>query len=143
MKKKYDLTEEERKEIRSEFQKWGKWMIVTILFIVGLLVYDANTAHAQGYADQMEVYEVCKWKGSVSQFMSVIYIAEGDAGDLNREDINFSMGRQPTKFEQKIIDSALKRVNELLDEGQRDPQTIADIVACECMVRGLRPEIGT
>ena len=143
MKKKYDLTEEERKEIRSEFQKWGKWMIATILFIVGLLVYDANTAHAQGYADQMEVYEGCKWKGSVSQFMSVIYIAEGDAGDLDREDINFSMGRQPTKFEQKIIDSALKRVNELLDEGQRDPQKIADIVTGECMVRGLRPEICT
>ena len=143
MTKRNDLTEEERKEIRSEFQKWGKWMIATILFIVGLLVYDANTAYAQGYADQMETYEVCKWKGSVSQFMSVIYIAEGDAGDLNREDINFSMGRQPTKFEQKIIDSALKRVNELLDEGQRDEQKIADIITGECMVRGLRPEIGT
>ena len=118
-------------------------MIATRLFIVGLLVYDANTAHAQGYADQMETYEVCKWKGSVSQFMSVIYIAEGDAGDLDREDINFSMGRAPTKFEQKIIDNALKRVNELLDEGQRDPQKIADIITGECMVRGLRPEIGT
>ena len=143
MKKKYDLTEEERKEIRNEFQRWGKWMIATILLIVGLIVYDANTAHAQGYADQMETYEVCKWKGSVSQFMSVIYIAEGDAGDLDREDINFSMGRAPTQFEQKIIDNALKRVNELLDEGQRDPQTIADIITGECMGRGLRPEIGT
>ena len=143
MKKKYDLTEEEKKQIKNELQRWGKWMIATILVIIGLIVYDANTAYAQGYADQMETYEVCKWKGSVSQFMSVIYIAEGDAGDLDREDINFSMGRQPTKFEQKIIDSALKRVNELLDEGQRDPQTIADIVAGECMVRGLRPEIGT
>ena len=143
MKKKYDLTEEERKEIRNEFQRWGKWMIATILLIVGLIVYDANTAHAQGYADQMETYEVCKWKGSVSQFMSVIYIAEGDAGDLNREDINFSMGRAPTQFEQKIIDNALKRVNELLDEGQRDPQKIADIITGECMVRGLRPEINT
>ena len=53
------------------------------------------------------------------------------------------MGRQPTKFEQKIIDNALKRVNELLDEGQRDPQKIADIITGACMVRGLRPEIGT
>ena len=143
MTKRNDLTEEERKEIRSEFQKWGKWMIATILFIVGLLVYDANTAHAQGYADQMEVYEVCKWKGSVSQFMSVIYIAEGDAGDLDREDINFSMGRQPTKFEQKIIDNAIKRVHQLIDKGESDPQKISDIIAGECMTNGLRPEINT
>ena len=143
MKKKYDLTEEEKKQIKNELQRWGKWMIATILLMVGLIVYDANTAHAQGYADQMETYEVCKWKGSVSQFMSVIYIAEGDAGDLNKEDINFSMGRQPTKFEQKIIDNAIKRVHQLIDKGESDPQKISDIIAGECMTNGLRPEINT
>ena len=143
MTKRNDLTEEERKQIRSEFQRWGKWMIATILFMVGLIVYDANTAYAQGYADQMETYEVCKWKGSVSQFMSVIYIAEGDAGDLDREDINFSMGRAPTKFEQKIIDNAIKRVHQLIDKGESDPQKISDIIAGECMTNGLRPEINT
>ena len=143
MTKRNDLTEEERKQIRSEFQRWGKWMIATILVIIGLIVYDANTAYAQGYADQMETYEVCKWKGSVSHFMTVIYNEESKSDDYDRDNINFFMGRQPTSFEQKIIDSALKIVNELLDEGQRDPQTIADIVAGECMVRGLRPEIGT
>ena len=143
MTKRNDLTEEERKQIRSEFQRWGKWMIATILVIIGLIVYDANTAHSQVYADQMETYEVCKWKGSVSQFMSVIYIAEGDAGDLDREDINFSMGRAPTQFEQKIIDSAIKRVHQLIDEGESDPQKISDIIAGECMTNGLRPEINT
>ena len=143
MKKKYDLTEEEKKQIKNELQRWGKWMIATILLMVGLIVYDANTAHAQGYADQMETYEVCKWKGSVSQFMSVIYIAEGDAGDLNRENINFFMGREPTSFEQKIIDNAIKRVHQLIDKGESDPQKISDIIAGECMTNGLRPEINT
>ena len=143
MKKKYDLTEEEKKQIKNELQRWGKWMIATILLIVGLIVYDANTAHAQGYADQMETYEVCKWKGSVSHFMTVVYNKERKSDDYDRENINFFMGREPTSFEQKIIDNAIKRFNELLDEGQRYPQTIADIVAGECMVRGLRPEIGT
>ena len=143
MKKKYDLTEEEKKQIKNELQRWGKWMIATILLMVGLIVYDANTAHAQGYADQMETYEVCKWKGSVSHFMTVVYNKERKSDDYDRENINFFMGREPTSFEQKITSVLIKRVNELLDEGQRDPQTIADIIAGECMVRGLRPEIGT
>ena len=30
MKKKYDLTEEEKKQIKNELQRWGKWMIATI-----------------------------------------------------------------------------------------------------------------
>ena len=47
MTKRDDLTEEERKQIKNEFQKWGKWMTAIILFLVGMLVYDANTAQAQ------------------------------------------------------------------------------------------------
>ena len=143
MTKRNDLTEEERKEIRNEFQRWGKWMIATILLMVGLIVYDANTAHAQGYADQMETYEVCKWKGSVSHFMTVVYNKERKSDDYDRENINFFMGREPTSFEQKIIDNAIKRVHQLIDKGESDPQKISDIIAGECMTNGLRPEINT
>ena len=143
MKKKYDLTEEEKKQIKNELQRWGKWMIATILLMVGLIVYDANTAHAQGYADQMETYEVCKWKGSVSHFMTVIYNEESKSDDYDRENINFFMGREPTSFEQKIIDNAIKRVHQLIDKGESDPQKISDIIAGECMTNGLRPEINT
>ena len=98
MKKKYDLTEEEKKQIKNELQRWGKWMIATILLMVGLIVYDANTAHAQGYADQMETYEVCKWKGSVSHFMTVVYNKESKSDDYDRENINFFMGIEPKSF---------------------------------------------
>ena len=139
MKKKYDLDEEERKQIRNEFQKWGKWMLATILLIVGLVVYDANTANAQdGFvppmtADNMEMVEVCKWKGRLANFMSIIYIQEGDAMNTDREDISFVMGRPATVFEQSVIDDALKKVNEILDDGINDPNTITQLIFTECM----------
>ena len=138
MKKKYDLTEEERKQIRSEFNRWGKWMLATILLIVGLVIYDANTAEAQDFVppnttDSMELSEVCKWKGRLAHFMSTIYIQEGEANNTNREDIHFLMGRPATPFEQSVIDDALIKVNELLDEGLVNPSKISQLIAGECM----------
>ena len=137
MTKRDDLTEEERKQIKNEFQKWGKLMTAIILFLVGMLVYDANTAQAQNVppniADNMETYEVCDWKGRISHFMTTIYIEEGEAGNPNRETINFFMGRPTTPFEQSVIDDALKKVNELLDEGLTDPIQIGRLIVGECM----------
>ena len=134
MTKRDDLTEEERKQIRNEFQKWGKWMLATILLIVGLVIYDANSQNVPPtVADNMEMVEVCKWKGRISHMMSTIYIEEGEANNLNRDSIHFFMGRPATPFEQSIIDDALKKVNELLDEGLTNSSQIAQLIAGECM----------